>query len=139
MQKIDLKQIIETSGLKKSYLAKNLFPDNKHPDRAINSVLNGSMNLDSVQISKLSELLSVPIGLLFTCAEWGMSAPSGLNRRIVQFRTYDFFAELNLDTMTTTVSQNGLFLFETIAYPHGVEINAYLSSLTDLIIKYKQK
>jgi len=125
------------SGLKASFLAPSLFPDHKYPAKAFSYIVTGKANLDSVQIAKLSEILNVPIGLLFDDADWRMDVPAGLAKRVVQFRAYDYFAELDLDTMTTTVSRNGNAFFDKIVHPSGVMLTDYLSSLTDLIIKYK--
>lgn len=138
MQTIDLKRIMDTANLKTKDLAPLLFPGFKHPERSVRSVQKGILKLNSDQLAELSKLLNVPVGLLFDDAAWCMSAPASENR-IINFRSYDYFAELDLDTMTTTVSRNGMLFPEKITHPDGVGLHDYLSSLTDLIIKYKQK
>ena len=137
MKSINLKRIIEVSGIKPTYLGRQLFPHHKHPYRALDYVRNGKNNLDSWQVAKLAEVLNVPVGLLFEEADWGMSVPAGGARRIIQFKAYDYFAELDLETMTTTVSRSGELVFQKVTHPRGVTITDYLSSLTDLIIKNK--
>lgn len=137
MQQINLKRIIELTGVSATKLGQHLFPDNAYPYKAINRVCTGKSFLNSEQIVKLSEFINVPVGLLFDSAEWRMSMPAGHDRRVIQFRTYDYFAELDLETMTTTVSRNGALFFEKIEHPKSVGLTAYLSSITDLIIKYK--
>lgn len=137
MQTLDLKRIAETANLKASYLGAHLFPDNKDQAHAVRRVMRGEMLLNSEQIAKLSELLNVPIGLLFDDAEWHMSAPAG-RQNIINFRAYDYFAELNTETMETTISRNGLVFFEKVlTHDRGIGLTDYLSQLTDLIIKYK--
>lgn len=133
MQTVNLKRIMDLANLKSSYLGAHLFPENKSPRHAIHRVLKGDMLLNSWQIAKLSELINVPVGLLFEDADWQMAVP--VNTRLVQFRTYDYFAELDLDTMTTTISRNGVLFFEKTSHEKSVEISEYLSSLTDLVIK----
>jgi len=137
MQTLNLKRIAETANLKAAYIGAHLFPDNKDQAHAVRRVMRGEMLLNSEQIAKLSELLNVPIGLLFDDASWHMSAPAG-RRNIINFRSYDYFAELNTLTMETTISRNGLIFFEKIiAHDHGIGLKEYLSHLTDLIIKHK--
>jgi len=137
MQTIDLKRIMTVANLKTSFVGGHLFPDNKDPKAAVRRVANGEAYLNSWQIAKLSEVLNVPIGLLFDDASWRMSVPAGLSKKVIQFKTYDYFAELDLTTMTTTVSRNGLLFFEKLESPKSIELTQYLSQLTDLIIKYK--
>lgn len=137
MRTINLKRIRTASGLRPSDLAAALFPDHKKPYNAFNYVESGKGYLNSWQIDKLAELVGVPIGLLFDDADWQMGVPAGSHKRVVQFKTYDYFAELDLDTMTTTVARNGQVFFEKIIHGKGVELTEYLASLTDLIIKYK--
>lgn len=136
MQKLDLKRIIKTANLKTSYLGAQLFPNNKDPKQAVNRVCRGEAFLDSEQIAKLSELLNVPIGLLFDNAEWDMST-SKEEPNIIRFRAYGYFAELNTRTMKTRVSLNGTVFFEEITHERATLIGDYLNDLTDLIIKYK--
>ena len=136
MQTLDLSRIMETANLKASYVGAHLFPDNRDPAKAVRRVTRGDMLLNSEQIAKLSELLNVPIGLLFDDAAWHMSVDSE-RTKIIRFKAYDYYAELNTETMLTTVSRNGLPYFETIKHEKGVSLTDYLSQLTDLIIKYK--
>jgi len=137
MQTLDLKKIMITANLKASYVGAHLFPNNVDPAHAVRRVTRGETFLNSEQVAKLSELLNVPIGLLFDDASWHMSVEAG-RRDIINFRTYDYFAELNTETMTTIISRNGLLFFEkVVTHEKGIGLTDYLSQLTDLIIKYK--
>lgn len=138
MQTLDLKRIAETANLKASYLGAHLFPDNKDQAHAVRRVMRGEMLLNSEQIAKLSELLNVPVNVLFyDPKEWEILANTN-RKNIINFRTHDYFAELNLDTMETTISRNGLVFFEKVlTHDRGIGLTDYLSQLTDLIIKYK--
>lgn len=137
MQTLDLKRIAETANLKASYLGAHLFPANKGQAHAVRRVMRGESLLNSEQIAKLSELLNVPIGLLFDDAAWHMSVPAG-RQNIINFRAYDYFAELNTETMVTTLTRNGqTFWGKLITHDRGIGLTDYLSQLTDLIIKYK--
>lgn len=136
MQTINLEKIIELSGADKNKLAAVLFPKQLHPVRSLYRAINVKQDLTASQISALSEFIDVPIGMLFSDAAWSMGVPAGQSRRIVQFRTYNYFAELDLESMTTSVSKDGLTFIKTIKHPKGVELTEYLSQITDLIIKY---
>ncbi len=134
MQTIDLKRIIKVANVKTSFIAGHLFPANSNPSQALRRVMRGGSFLDSWQIAKLSELLNVPIGLLFEDADWHMSVEA--NRvNIIQFRTYGYYAELDTSTMTTTVSGNGVVFFEKVVHQKSVGLTDYLGQLTDLIIR----
>ena len=137
MQTLNLKRIMETANLKAPYVGAHLFPDNKEPRQAVYRVMKGEAFLDSEQIAKLSELLNVPIGLLFDDASWCMSVKPE-RRNVINFRTYDYFAELNTETMETTLSRNDVLMFEkVITHDRGITLTDYLAQLTNLIIKYK--
>ena len=136
MQTLDLKRIAETANLKASYLGAHLFPGNKDQAHAVRRVMRGEMLLNSEQIAKLSELLNVPIGLLFYDTKQWAADSDRVN--IINFRAHNYHAQLNLATMETTLSRNGLVFFEKIlTHDRGIGLTDYLSQLTDLIIKYK--
>ena len=134
MQTLDLKRIAETANLKASYLGAHLFPDNKDQAHAVRRVMRGEMLLNSEQVAKLAELLNVPIGLLYDDASWHVSSGQ---KGVIRFTAYDYYAELNTETMTTTVLRNGAPQFETVTATEGISLLDYLSLLTDLIIKHK--
>lgn len=137
MQNIDLKKILKTANVKASFVGPHLFPGHKDPGGAVRRVMRGESLLNSEQVAKLSELLNVPIGMLFEDASWYMSAPPG-RKHVVNFRAYNYFAELDTKTMKTTLSKNGLLFFEkVITHERGIGLTDYLSQLTDLVIKHK--
>jgi hypothetical protein len=140
MKTLDLKKIRKLTGLKASELAVELFPNHKNAYNALNYVESGRGFLDSSQISKLSEITEVPIGLLFDDAEWEMGKPANAPRGTLQFKTYDYVAELNTETMVTVVYRNGVVIIDEVQHNGLVEISEYLSSITDLLIsKHNQK
>lgn len=136
MKTIDLKRIIKTSGLKTSEVAPHLYPNNLDPATALRRVIRGEAFLDSEQIARLSELLNVPVGLLFEGADWAMSVEAD-RKNIIRFKAYNYYAELDTLTMVTRVSLNGVMFFEHVHHERSIGIHDYLSQLTDLIIKYK--
>ena len=136
MQKLDLKRIIKTANLKTAYVGAHLFPNNVDPSKAVTRVCRGDAFLNSEQIAKLAELLNVPIGLLFDNASWHMSVEAD-RKNVIRFRSYDYYAELNTEAMTSRVSFNGTLYFEEVRHEKGIGLTEYLSLLTDLIIRYK--
>lgn len=136
MQKIDIRRLTKISGISITEMGVKLFPENKQPYKAINRVMAGKAILDAKQIAKLAEVLNVPIGLLFTDDAWLMTAPK--DRRIFQFRNYDFLAEFNRDTNETTISCGDSVYFEKIQHEEGITLDKYLTQIAELIIKYKQ-
>jgi len=139
MKTLDLKRIRKLSGIKASELALELFPNNKKPYDALNYIEKGRGFLDSQQIAKLSDMINVPIGLLFDDAAWEMGRPAGAARGVIQFKTYDYIAELNTETMTTVVYRNGVVVFDGVQHDGVLELSNYLSEITDLIIKHNRK
>ena len=139
MKTLDLTKIRKLTGLKAQELAAELFPNHKHPYNALNYIEKGNGFLDSWQIAKLSEIVGVPIGLLFDDAAWEMSKPAGAPRGVILFKTYDYIAELNTESMTTVVYRNGAVVFDGVQHSGINEISIYLSSITDLIIKHNRK
>lgn len=139
MKTLDLKKIRKLTGLKASELAVELFPNNKRPYEALNYIEKGRGFLDSWQIVRLSEIVDLPIGLLFDDAEWEMGRPANAPTGMLQFKTYDYVAELNTETMTTVVYRNGAVVFDGVQHSGINEISIYLSSITDLIIKHNRK
>ncbi len=138
MQTIDLGHIMKVANVETSFIASHLFPEHNHGNRAVTRIIKGEGFLNSWQIAKLSEVLNVPIGLLFEDVEWSMSAPAG-QKGILYFRIYDYFAELNTADMTTRISKDNMLFFEKMSHPEGIMLTEYLADLTDLIIKYRQK
>lgn len=136
MQKVDLERIIKIANISVSEAATLLYPNNLRPRRALYKAFSGEYLLNADQLALLAERIDVPVGMLFDTACWKMGVPAG-GKNIIQFRTYDYFAELDTKTMTTTISINGLSFFSKVTHEHGVGIEQYLSDLTDLIIKYK--
>lgn len=136
MQTLNLKRIAETANLKASYIGSHLFPDNRDPAHAVRRVMRGKLLLNSEQIAKLSELLNVPIGLLFDSAAWHRSVEAD-RKNIIRFRAYDYYAELNTSTMVTRVSLNGVMFFEEVHIEKSIGMHDYLAQLTDIVIKYK--
>ena len=66
MKSINLKQIIEYTGLKPTDVGRALYPKVLQPYQAIKRAIDGDTLLDTEQVVKLSELTGIPIAELFT-------------------------------------------------------------------------
>ena len=129
MQTINLEGIIESKNLNKKELAKRLFPDNKYAALALNRVIKGDGFLDSKQISLLSELVSIPIGKLFTGAGWDLKSDA----RLLIITSDEFRAELDRDTWVTKVFENGSLFHESIIHTRNVPLSTYLAELSKIV------
>lgn len=75
---MDLKKIIEDSGLKMEFIAAKLFPDNAHPYNALNRVLSKGGSLKAEQVKALAEVLNVSADELLGLRWSGKIGPSGV-------------------------------------------------------------
>jgi len=66
MKKIDLKEVIEATGVDSLDLARVLFPSNKYPQVALERVMRGESELNATQIYNLSDHTGLEINDLFT-------------------------------------------------------------------------
>lgn len=134
MKTIDLNKLIESKNLDVKELAKQLFPSAKYPKLALDRILNGSSFLDSNQISILSMVTQIPIGLLYENGNW--ESIKG-EQNILKFATNEYVAELNTETWMTKIYKDGSIFHEEIIHNGSIPLSEYLSLLTDLIIKHK--
>lgn len=74
MIRIDINEILKRTGLKSTFLAKELFPGNNYSSSALARISKGEANLDSEQIVRLSEVTGIAISDLFSgnYERWGM-------------------------------------------------------------------
>ncbi len=70
MYTINVAKIIETRGLDSFQTASLLFPSNKHPQKALDRVIEGKSKLDSEQVAFLADLAGIPISTLYTQEGW---------------------------------------------------------------------
>ena len=110
MNKINLKKIIEESGLDKSEVARQLFPINKHPELALNRIISGHANLDADQICKLAVLVDVPIAELFSGGNWKARAIESVHL----LTSGEYTAKLNKVTGVTQLYHNESLFHEEI-------------------------
>ncbi len=132
MATIRLKEIIETSGVERKEIARQLFPKNKFPDVALTRAVKGEGTLDADQISKLSLITGIPISELFSGQKWKTVFKEGIHT----FTNGDFKAELDTRTWTTKLFCNGSLFHETVICSGSIPLSEYLSKLDSLIINH---
>lgn len=125
MGNIDLKLIIEATGLDQEMIAEQLFPTNQYPKLALNRVLSGKSLLDASQISKLSSLTGLPINELFSGSSWKTDSRGGKHK----FTNGDFVAELDTETWITKIFLSGSLKHESIIHAKNVPLSEYISAL----------
>ena len=69
---MDLQKIIQASGMRSDFIARQLFPNNKHPYNALNRLLSGGGELKAGQLKRLAEILNTSVDLLL-----GITAAKG--------------------------------------------------------------
>lgn len=130
MQTINLKQLLDDKGLKYEFVGQKLFPRNRYPYLAIKRVMDGKAVLDADQISLLSQITGVPIGLLFEGGNWRGSQKGD----IITFTSDKYTAELDVRNWETRVYENGTLFHEVLIHGGGITLSAYLKHLTNIVI-----
>lgn len=135
MKKLNLKKIIDNQHLDVDNLAKQLFPTAKHPKRALDRIVSGEALLDSNQISLLSMITDLPIGLLYEGGDWQQKEAVS---NLLKFGTEDYTAELDTTTWITKIYHKESLFHESVICSGAIPLSDFLNSLTDLIIKNKK-
>lgn len=135
MQKLELQKIIDRYELDVHEVAKKLYPSAKYPKLAIDRVISGDALLNSEQVALLSAITGVPIGFLYSGGDWTWNGTAKEN--ILSFSTEDYTAELDTNTWTTKIYHKGSLFHDAVIHSGSVPLSEYLSTLSNLIVKYK--
>ena len=133
MKIIDLGLIISKLGLDVSFVAEQLFPQNKYPMLALNRVMEQETYLNEVQIAKLSAITGLTISDLFNKDRW---IYCGAEDNIHRFEFGEYTAELNLSTWVTKLFHLKSLHHETILTKNTTSLSDYFN-LLNTIIDYK--
>lgn len=133
MKTIDIERLIESGPLSKKELAKQLFPNNNHPDLALNRVIKKISFLDEEQISKLSTIYDKSISELFEEKEW----KTEIKKNVYTFTCNQYTAELNTETNITKIYSNKNLFHESVIFPKATPLTEYLKEIESLILKYE--
>lgn len=133
MKKINLKKVLDETGIEVNKAAEELFPGNAHPRRAINRVFREDALLDSDQISKLSAMTKIPIDKLFE--DKFNHTDDGTDEILIY--TENYRAKLNTKDYTVTVFENSSLVHETFKVNPNTEINSLLIQIKTRIENYK--
>lgn len=126
----NLENIIGYSGISKIEMGSELFPDHKHPERALQRVINGDGQLDSLQIRKLAALIGCKVSDLFD-GGWKYKMDQG---KIV-FEKEGYKAHLYFESQKTVLFRNGSLFYEEVLHSKSIPLSEYISSLDRVIAK----
>lgn len=128
----NLKDVIEHFRLDKIAIRTLLFPNNEHPDRALNRVLSGKMQLDANQLAILANYIGVSVNDLYNSGSW-RHVKSDQNDRIV-FMRGDIVANLDIsDGSTLLINKNRET--EILLHDKSISLTKYFSLINRSIPK----
>lgn len=102
---LNVKKLVEDKGIKKTEVAKLLFPDVKFPLRAFARILTGEAELSASQIPILAEKLGCEIADLYEPDRWLWSDTKDGKHVFIYGK--DFRVEIDLNTWETILYYNG--------------------------------
>ncbi len=135
MRTIDIKKVIDSTGLDFKEVATQLFPKNKYPDLALNRVIKGVNVLDADQISKLALMANVPISDLFSGGKW--KAVSKGETHV--FSNGDYKVELDPETWISRIFHKGSLFHESVIHSGSTPLSEYLENIDILINQFQDK
>lgn len=135
MPAILLKDFLAHHGLEPGFVARELFPDNKFPTKALDRVLKNQAYLNSEQVSRLAALARVPVSHVFNAQQWRQEMRSG---QLLFYRA-DYRAELDQTKWTTRLfHRDSLFHIEML-HSRALTLREYLDHLDLLISQHEFK
>lgn len=131
---MDLKKIIKDSKIPKKEIARQLFPNHKHPDPALQRIVNQEGFLDEKQIIKLAYMLEMePADLLRE--EWKVTAGNKQHT----FTSGEYVVKLNTDTGLTRIYHNESLEVQDVITFQAVTMTDYFKYINSLIQKIKKR
>lgn len=132
MQTIDVRRIAEAAGLDIQQVAEHLFPDIKHPRKALVRVINGESLLNSDQLSKLASMAGCSVSDLYGGTKWSMKGQG----KVVLFESEDFSAKLDTDTFNLQVFHKSSLFHEDVLVHKALPFSELLGELNRIINQY---
>ena len=138
MIRIDIDKIVEKSGLKKSFIAQELFPENGKKNEALQRVALGKGQLYAEQIVRLSEITGIVISDLFegNPETWKMQT----KEHICTFIRDTFRAEYDMQEQTLRLFAKETLFTEKYFHPRKslVTIDEVIETLEENVKRYKK-
>lgn len=131
MDNIDVKSLIEKSGLDPVVLAKELYPSNKFPVHALQRVIAGEALLNSEQIAKLAQMLNVEINEVYDISKWKV----GANKDLIYLKHGEYRVELDLTAKTSKIFSGTTLKFETVLHSSTIALSEYIAEINKIITK----
>lgn len=133
MNTIDVKSLIEKSGLDPIQIAKELYPTNKFPTYALQRVIAGEALLNSEQIAKLAQILGVEINDVYDVSKWKVTA----NKDLIFLKHGDYRVELDLGAKTSKIFSGATLKFETVLHSSAIALSEYIAEINKIISKFE--
>ena len=131
--RLDINHVIRHFGLDRMEVARELFPDNKHPLRALARLADGLSELTETQIRRLAEITGAPVGELLESSDWKAVSKDGLYT--LTYKGYR--AEFNLRTWISRVYDKDKLLREELLTNQAISVKSYIDSINQLISEYE--
>lgn len=133
MSTFNINHIISRYSIDEKQLAKELFPNNLHPNVAFKRVTSGESFLDTNQVTTLASILGVHVSDLYIDDNWVMD--KNVKDNIVVFFKNNYRVELDLETLVSSIySIDKLIAKETLISEKNIKLSEYLKSLNETII-----
>lgn len=130
MQSFNLEYIIAKNDLNKDFLAADLFQNNKYPRIALERVLAGKSNLDTMQLDILAKILGLHVSELFQETTWNRLDHVD---KIV-FARRNCRVELNLKTLIADVyKDDSLLVVESVICDKSIMLTEFLKTVNNLV------
>lgn len=130
---MNIKKIIESSGLNKNEVAKQLFPTHAFPEKALDRIMNGHGFLYTNQVEKLAVLLNVEPDLLYG-ADWKASFNNNVHTFVKKNHVKSYTAALNIETWETVIFEDTNLKVTKIIGSPNMLLKDYFTILDRILI-----
>jgi len=132
---MELSKILQASGMRSDFIARQLFPNNKHPYNAMNRLLSGGGELKASQLKTLAELLNTSVDLLLAHPvapiSWSGSKITGRGGLVL--KSGDFTVTFDSSLAHYTIQKN-MDVWQ-IPSPPGLTVREFLAAVEIHILK----
>lgn len=127
---VNVKKIIEDSGVDTATVAKALFPENNFPKPALSRVLNGEALLNTVQVEALAKLTHRQVGELFDVDGW---VNKGSDGNCLKLTRNGYTATLDFDRWTSVIVTPDGNVLDTLLHSKSIKLSEYVDMLNTII------
>lgn len=129
MQILDLRTIIDSSGVDQLELAAAIFPENRQPKAAFERILKRDAYLNELQISRLANFIGCSVPELYL-----KSRDLSFEDDLILLNVGENSARLDLRNMRLIIHKNGTLIHDQILMKKGLSVD----ELTEYVENWKQ-